>query len=159
MGTCKILNASLPSCRLELPCGAARAEVMILFGRRDKGERAQQDQARASEAARLAALSPAELGAQLMPGFGPGAAKTKGDSGIQTMQLLEWLASTSQTQPDLRPLIAPTQAALQTLENAGLVMDRMSGSGSGVKRYMLTPAGSAALADGSYRSVLGVGEA
>jgi hypothetical protein len=130
---------------------------MILFGRKNNGERAQQDQAQAAEAARLAALSPAELGAQLMPGFGPGGARTKGD-GIQTMQLLQWLAGTGPTRPDLRPLIAPTQAALQALENAGLVMDRMSGDG-GVKRYRLTPVGSAALTDGSYRTVLGVGEA
>jgi hypothetical protein len=131
---------------------------MTLFGRKNNGERAEQDQAQANEAARLAALSPAELGAQLMPGFAPGGARTKGDSGIQTMQLLQWLASTGKTRPDLRPLIAPTQAALQALENAGLVMDRMSGDG-GVKRYRLTPVGSAALADGSYRTVLGVGEA
>ena len=130
-----------------------------MFGRKDKDERARQDQAGATEAAQLAALTPAELGARLMPGFGPGAARTKGRGEIQTMQLLQWLASTSPTRPDLRPLIAPIQAALQALENAGLVMDRMSGTGSGVKRYSLTPAGSAALADGSYHSVLGIAEA
>jgi len=126
-----------------------------MFGRKEKPDRAAQSAASTAEAERLAALSAREFGAMLMPAFAEGGARKKGDS-VQTMQLLQWLRATNPAEPDLRPLITPAQAALQALENAGLLVHTISGTGSGVRRYKLTPVGSAALRDGAYREMLGV---
>lgn len=48
-----------------------------------------------------------------------------------------------------KPLVPAVLAGMQALEHAGLVDVRISGTGSGARMYVLSPAGEKAIADGS----------
>jgi hypothetical protein len=103
--------------------------VPVMFGLGDRAERLARREASAAEATRLAALAPTEFGALLVPAFIPGSTATKGDGGVQTMQILKWLAATNSAHPDLRPLVLPAQVALAALEQAGLLIHTIDGDG------------------------------
>jgi hypothetical protein len=75
-----------------------------------------------------------------MPAFAPDGARSKGKEGTPPMQIVQWLVRDHPYHPGLQPLVASTLA--------GLVGQRSSGSGSGM-RFFLTPLGEQTLADGS----------
>jgi hypothetical protein len=119
---------------------------MGLFG--NKGKHAEEEEAGRVEVDRLTTLSASGLAVELMPAFGPDGARSKGKEGTPPMQIVQWLVRDHPYHPNLQPLVASTLAGLQALEQAGLVGQRSSGSGSGM-RFALTPLGEQTLADGS----------
>jgi hypothetical protein len=122
-----------------------------LFG--NKGKHAEEEEAGRVEVERLTALPASDLAVELMPAFAPDGARSKGKEGTPPMQIVQWLVRDHPYHPGLQPLVASTLAGLQALEQAGLVGQRSSGSGSGM-RFFLTPLGEQTLADGSVAAKL-----
>jgi hypothetical protein len=123
-----------------------------LWGNKEKN--AEQFEAGRVEVERLTALSPAGLGVELLPAFGPDGARSKGREGTPPMQIVQWLMASFPYHPGLQGLVSSTLAGLQALEHAGLVDRRSSGSGTGGMRFLLTPLGETALAEGSAAQYL-----
>jgi hypothetical protein len=113
----------------------------------NKGKHAEEEEAGRLEVERLTALPPKGLAVELMPAFGPEGATSKGAQGTPPMQIVQWLVRDHPYHPGLKPLVASTLAGLQALEHAGLLSQRSSGTDG--MRFVLTPLGESALADGS----------
>ena len=121
-------------------------------------EKSGKDAAAQAELDRLAAMQPLELGAEIMPAFGPGGLRTRSGHRQGPAEVTKWLMSsysgkTKYTQPLLRPVIE----GLQALNNAGLVESRGFGVRGAATTYHPTRAGEEALADGSISQRLGSG--
>src|SRR5882724_341816 len=109
-----------------------------------------------AELDRLAAMQPPELGAEIMPAFGPGGLQTRSGHRQGPAEVTKWLMSsysgkTKYTQPLLRPVME----GLQALDSAGLVESRGFGDRGAATTYHPTRAGEEALADGSVAQCLG----
>jgi hypothetical protein len=122
---------------------------MGLFKRDPDPAREAADAAAQAEIARLTALAPNQIGAELLPAFGPEGAKSKGQLGVAPMQLIEWLMTDYGRGASTKPLVSAVLGGMSALERAGLVNETVSGTGSGGKLYSLTPLGEQALTDGT----------
>ena len=128
---------------------------MGLFGNSE--EKAEKEAAAQVELDRLVALALPDLGAAIMPAFGPGGLQTRSGHRQGPAEVTKWLMSsfsgkTKYTQPLLRPVME----GLQALDNAGLVESRGFGDRGAVTTYHPTRAGEEALADGSVAQRLEV---
>jgi hypothetical protein len=128
---------------------------MGLFNRGGKADNyAESDAIAQAEVERLVALTPAELGVELMPAFGSDGAKAKGKVGVAPMQIIEWLMRSVGQGVSSKPLVPVVLAGLQAMQSATLLEARGSGIGTGTSTYLLTPVGEKALAEGSAASFL-----
>jgi hypothetical protein len=125
---------------------------MGLWNRGDK--HAESDAIAQAEVDRLVALTPAELGVELMAAFGPDGAKAKGKLGVAPMQVIQWLMRSVGRGVSTKPLVSAVPAGLQAMTNAGLLEARGSGIGTGTFTYRLTPVGEKALAEGTGATYL-----
>jgi hypothetical protein len=122
--------------------------VSPLFG--NKSEKAEEEAAAEAEAGRLASLTATELAAEIMPAFGPDGPGRGQVPELNFLQVATWLMRSHRLGAKyLRDLERPVRAAVQALEVAGLVQHRGQSN-----RLSPTPAGEAALADGSVRQYL-----
>lgn len=121
-----------------------------MFGNREKN--VAEEQAAKAEADPLLAAPVAELAAAIMPAFGP-AGQTTHRNGLNILQLSASLMSSyPRGAKYLRELLDPTGEGVQMLEHAGLVQQRILGTGGGCWR--VTRLGEAALAEGSVERYL-----
>jgi len=120
-----------------------------LFGKSE--EKAAQQQAAQMEAERLQSLSAAEMAEAVMPVFGPDGVRPGHELNI--LQVMSWLMSSHPGGTKyLTQLRNPTREAIQTLENAGLVI-QMGPGGPGA-RLKATSLGETALAGGTVGDYL-----
>ncbi|HEY4276985.1 MAG TPA: hypothetical protein VGM91_02125 [Conexibacter sp.] len=125
---------------------------MGIFG--NKARREAEQAAATAEVERLIALSPTELAGELMPAFGPDGAPGKGRQGVPPLQIVTWLLrSSGRNGADLRALVPAVLAGLETLRSVGLVTQTTSGTNG--QRWSPTPLGETALADGTFRALVG----
>jgi hypothetical protein len=111
-----------------------------------EARRAKAEAARAEDA-RLMALSPADLAAELMPAFRPGGAKVSMRPGPDERQLAKWLLRNHELSFAQGLLRLRVLEAVQLLEHAGLVYV-CSISDDGTRFWSATGLGLAALAEG-----------
>jgi hypothetical protein len=116
---------------------------------RKSEEKAAREEAGRVEFEHLMALPVAELARDLMPAFGPDGLKLlHGPAwGINLLQLAGWVGRTycPSGAVHARELMEPVREALQTLENAGLVLPTPRHRDS----WTVTRLGETALADGT----------
>jgi hypothetical protein len=120
---------------------------MPLFHKSD--EKLAKEAAAQAEFERLNSLSPAELGVELMPAFGPDGPRGHGpNGGINILQALFWLnqAHFPSGISYIKQLQEPVREAIQALDHAGLVLTSAGPQGAWTSATRL---GLAALADGS----------
>jgi hypothetical protein len=128
---------------------------MGLFKRGDKVDKyAGRDAIAQAEVDRLVALTPAELGVELLPAIGADGAKARNKIGVAPMQVIQWLMRSVGRGVSSKPLVPAILAGLSAMQNAGLLEARGSGIGTGTNTYCLTPVGEQALADGTGASCL-----
>jgi len=118
-----------------------------LFG--NNAEKAAEEAAAAAECDRLLNLTRLQLAVEVMNVFGPnGARAAQSSNGVNILQILSWLLS---SQPRgtgyMLKLEMPVREALQILENATLVLDRIDRISGG--HMVATSLGQTALAEGS----------
>jgi hypothetical protein len=104
---------------------------------------------------RLNALSPAALGVEVMPAFGPDGPHGHGpNGGINILQALLWLnqAHFPSGISYIRQLQEPVREAIQALDHAGLVLTSAGPQGAWTSATRL---GLASLADGSLAQRVG----
>ena len=127
---------------------------MALFG--NKEEKAAQDAAAKAEAERLLGLPVADMGAELMPVFGPKEGESPGlGSGkrLNILQISSWIVFRQPRSGNyLKELQQPVREGLQALEQAGLI-EKRNIQGGGVS-WSSTRLGEQALADGSVSTHL-----
>jgi hypothetical protein len=124
-----------------------------MFG--NKEEKAAQDAAARAEAERLTALPVPDLGEEMMAAYGPGGPSGEGEGrGLNLLQIgMFMMASFPRGNKQLTVLQDPLLAGVQTLENAGMLVQGTGASGPAA--YLkLTRAGEEALADGSVKNRL-----
>ncbi len=128
---------------------------MGLFSRDDKSDKyAASDAIAQAEVDRLVALTPAELGVEMLAAFGPDGAKHKGKHDVAPIQVIFWLMRSVGRGVSTKPLVPVVPNGLRAMVNAGLLEARGSGIGTGTNTYRLTPVGDKALADGTAASYL-----
>src|ERR1700733_11843392 len=118
-------------------------------------EKIAQEAAGEGEFERLIGLSPAGLGVELMPAFGPDGPRGHGpNGGINILQALFWLneAHFPSGISYIRQLQEPVREAIQALDHAGLVMTSAGREGSWTAATRL---GLASLADGTLSQRVG----
>ena len=123
-----------------------------LFGRRE--EKIAQEAAAQAEFERLSALPVVDLATELLPAFGADAKKPVHSALVATNWIM---ASYPRGGKYLKDLQQPVREALQALEHAGLLTQRVriSGGGGGSQMLMnITRLGETALAEGSVRRYL-----
>jgi hypothetical protein len=122
--------------------------VSPLFG--NKSEKLEEEAAAEAEASRLASLTATELAAEIMPVFGPEGPGRGEAPELNFLQVATWLMRSHRRGTKyLRDLERPVRASIQALEVAGLVQHRGQSN-----RLSPTPAGKAALTEGSVRQHL-----
>jgi hypothetical protein len=117
---------------------------------RNKNQKAEDESAAEAEGGRLASLTAAELAVEIMPAFGPDGPSRGEPPELNFLQAANWLMRSHRGGTKyLRDLERPVGASIQALEVAGLVQHRGQSN-----RLSPTPAGEAALAEGSVRQHL-----
>jgi hypothetical protein len=121
---------------------------MALFGNRE--EKAEKEAAAEAELDRLVALPLPDLGAAIMPAFGPDGLQTSSGHRQGPVEVAKWMMSSYSSKTKYtQPLLRPVMEGLQALDNAGLVESRGFGDKGASTTYHVTRAGEEALADGS----------
>jgi hypothetical protein len=127
--------------------------VSPLFGNKD--QKAAADAAAAAEVERLIALPVANLAADVMPAFTPGAIPGHGVH-IEKIGVSRWLLKSyprGLKSKNVQRLLEPVTEALQALEHAGLVKLEVGGGGH-QSLYSVTRLGETVIAEGSARERL-----
>ncbi len=135
-----------------LVCGLLRvlygSTSVGLFG--NKGEKAARRAAAEAEVARLGALAPVQLAAEVMSAFAAGSS-----AGLNELQVgMALVAPVGGSSSDVAALRAPVRAAVHALEVGGL-LERIQARGGGWMK--MTPAGEAAGTAGTVAEALASG--
>jgi hypothetical protein len=117
-------------------------------------EKVAQEAAAQAEFERLIALSPSELGVELMPAFGPDGPHGHGaNGGINILQVLAWIndAHFARGISYIQQLQEPVREGIQALDHAGLVITSGGRDGSWTAATRL---GQTALAAGTVAELM-----